>query len=134
MRIDTRLGTFDEVAAAAPSHAATLGAIRALVAELHPDAVEVASRREKSVWWGRGAGKMTDGYVYAMPHAAHVNLGFFRGVDLPDPAGRLEGTGKALRHVKISDEAGVADPAVRALVTAARDERAAATGQLNGGR
>jgi hypothetical protein len=128
MRIDPRLGTFAEVAAAAPGHAATLGAIRALVAALHPDAVEVAATRERSVWWGWGPGKMKDGYVYAMPHKDHVNLGFFRGVDLPDPENRLEGTGKALRHVKIRDEAAVADAAIRALVIAARDERAAALG------
>ena len=128
MRIDPRLGTFEEVAAAAPGHAATLVALRALVADLHPDAVEVASTREQSVWWGWGAGKMKDGYAYAMPHKGHVNLGFFRGVDLPDPGNRLEGTGKALRHVKIRDEGEVADPAIRALVIAARDERAAALG------
>jgi hypothetical protein len=126
MRIDTRLGTFEEVAAAAPDHAATLAAIRALVAELHPEAFEVASAREKSVWWGWGDGKMKEGYVYAMPHRAHVNLGFFRGVDLPDPDDRLEGTGKALRHVKIRDEADMADPAIRTLVMGARAERAAA--------
>ena len=126
MRIDPRLGTFEEVAAAAPGHAGTLRAIRSLVADLHPDAHEVASAREKSVWWGWGPGKMKDGYAYAMPHGGHVNLGFFRGVDLPDPDNRLEGTGKALRHVKIRDAAEVADRAVRALVTAARDERAAA--------
>jgi hypothetical protein len=134
MQIVARLGTFGDVAGAAPGHAGTLAAIRALVADLHPDATEVASRRERSVWWGWGPGKMTHGYVYAMPHAGWVNLGFFRGVALPDPAGLLTGTGKALRHVRITDAAQVADPAVRALVTAARDERGRATGHINGGQ
>jgi hypothetical protein len=129
MRADPRLGTFEEVAAAAPDHAGTLAAIRALVAETHADAFEIASRKEGSVWWGWGTGKMTEGYVYAMPHKAHVNLGFFQGVHLPDPDGRLEGTGKALRHVKLKTEGAVADPAIRALVIAARDERAAALGK-----
>jgi len=128
MRIDDRLDTFEEVAAAAPGHAATLRAVRQLVAGLHPDAFEAASTRERSVWWGWGSAKMKSGYAYAMPHKGHVNLGFFRGVDLPDPCGRLEGTGKALRHVKIKNEADVADPAICALVTVARDERAAEFG------
>jgi hypothetical protein len=39
------------------------------------------------------------GYVNAF--ANHVNVGFFRGAALPDPAGLLEGTGKRLRHVKL---------------------------------
>ena len=123
MRIETRLGTFQEVVAAAPEHAETLHAIRALVAALHPDAVEVASRKENSVWWGVGPGKMTHGYAYAMPHKGHVNLGFFRGASLPDPEGRLEGTGKGLRHVKIARAADVADGALRSLLIAARDDR-----------
>lgn len=39
------------------------------------------------------------GYVNAF--RAHVNVGFFRGAELSDPAGLLEGTGKFMRHVKL---------------------------------
>src|SRR5215471_13075016 len=39
------------------------------------------------------------GYVNAF--RAHVNVGFFKGAYLPDPAGLLEGTGKHMRHVKL---------------------------------
>ncbi|WP_193141816.1 MULTISPECIES: DUF1801 domain-containing protein [unclassified Meridianimarinicoccus] len=130
MQIDDRLGTFDEILAAAAAHAATLTSIRALIADLDPDATEAASRKERSVWWGAGPGKMTHGYAYAMPHSAHVNLGFFHGTSLPDPDHRLEGTGQALRHVKLKREAEVADPAIRALVIAARDERRATTARM----
>ena len=28
-------------------------------------------------------------------------MGFYRGAELPDPAGLLEGTGKDMRHVKL---------------------------------
>jgi hypothetical protein len=31
---------------------------------------------------------------------SHVNVGFFHGAALPDPAHLLEGTGKFMRHVK----------------------------------
>jgi len=31
----------------------------------------------------------------------HVNVGFFHGAALEDPAGLLEGTGKRMRHVKL---------------------------------
>lgn len=32
---------------------------------------------------------------------SHVNVGFFRGATLPDPARLLQGTGKLMRHVKL---------------------------------
>ncbi len=126
MRIDTRLGSFDDLLAAAPEHAATLRAVRALVEDVHPDAYEVASKKELSTWWGFGDGKMSHGYAYVMPHKAHVNLGFFQGVSLPDPEHLLEGTGKNLRHTKLKNAAAVARPAISALLVAARDERKAA--------
>jgi hypothetical protein len=30
-----------------------------------------------------------------------VNIGFFQGAELPDPAGLLQGAGKSMRHVKL---------------------------------
>ncbi len=127
MLIDQRLGSYDEVAGqAAEGLRPVLAALRALAHEVHPDGVETASRKERSVSWGFEGGKMNSWYAYAMPHKAHVNLGFFHGVDLPDPERLLEGTGKRLRHVKLRDPAAALAPAVRALMIAARDERRAA--------
>jgi hypothetical protein len=40
-------------------------------------------------------------FCYVVGYAKHVNLGFCDGASLPDPDGLLEGTGKAMRHVKI---------------------------------
>ena len=39
------------------------------------------------------------GYVNAF--TAHVNVGFFHGASLDDPAGLLEGSGRHMRHVKL---------------------------------
>ena len=39
------------------------------------------------------------GYVNAF--TGHVNVGFFRGAELSDPEGMLEGTGRFMRHVKL---------------------------------
>lgn len=57
------------------------------------------------------------GYVNAF--TAHVNVGFFRGSELPDPAGLLQGTGKAMRHAKLRPGEPVDDNALRALIAAA---------------
>ena len=62
------------------------------------------------------------GYVDAF--RAHVNVGFFYGAALDDPAGMLEGTGKRMRHVKIRWAQPVNIDAVNALIAAAyRDMR-----------
>jgi hypothetical protein len=49
----------------------------------------------------------------------HVNVGFFFGADLEDPAGLLEGTGKRMRHVKLRPGAAVDAVALGALIDAA---------------
>ncbi|MEI9965905.1 MAG: DUF1801 domain-containing protein [Caulobacteraceae bacterium] len=41
-------------------------------------------------------------FAYVDAFRAHVNVGFFHGAALDDPAGLLEGTGKRMRHVKPS--------------------------------
>jgi hypothetical protein len=40
-------------------------------------------------------------FAYVSVFKDHVNVGFFRGAELDDPAGLLEGTGKRMRHVKL---------------------------------
>lgn len=40
-------------------------------------------------------------YGYVNAFTSHVNVGFFHGASLPDPAGLLVGTGKYMRHVKL---------------------------------
>jgi hypothetical protein len=41
----------------------------------------------------------------------HVNVGFFLGAGLPDPGGLLEGSGKAMRHVKLRPDRKIDDEA-----------------------
>lgn len=57
------------------------------------------------------------GYVNAF--SAHVNVGFFNGADLDDPAGLLEGTGKRMRHVKLRWGQHVHAAALSELIAAA---------------
>jgi hypothetical protein len=51
-------------------------------------------------------------FAYVNAFKAHVNVGFFRGAELADPHGLLEGTGKLMRHVKIRPRPGIAPDAV----------------------
>ena len=64
-------------------------------------------------------------FAYVNAFRAHVNVGFFRGAEIADPAGLLEGTGKFMRHVKIKSERDVDATALTALIeTAYADMRA----------
>jgi hypothetical protein len=40
-------------------------------------------------------------FGYVNVFRSHVNVGFFHGAALADPAGLLQGTGKRMRHVKL---------------------------------
>jgi len=40
-------------------------------------------------------------FAYVNVFTSHVNVGFFQGAALPDPARLLQGTGKFMRHVKL---------------------------------
>lgn len=117
------LGTWEQVfAAAAPPVLALADAARALIRSLDPAVVETARPGDGAVTFGLGPAKMRQGYAYLAPQKARLNLGFYHGADLPDPDGRLEGTGKGLRHVKLTDlpqlDAGIGD-----LLRAARADK-----------
>jgi hypothetical protein len=64
-------------------------------------------------------------FAYVDAFSAHVNVGFFHGAALDDPAGLLEGSGKRMRHVKVRWGRPVDAEALNALIAAAyRDVRA----------
>ena len=129
VRTITRLGSWDDVfGAVEPKVRAIAQTLRELVLSGLPDAVEVPRKGDRAVSYGVGEKKMSESHCYLQPQKGRVNLGFWHGAALPDPGGLLEGTGKALRHVKIRDEATARSPAVRALIGAALAERRAALG------
>lgn len=57
------------------------------------------------------------GYVDAF--GAHVNVGFFRGAELDDPHGLLQGSGRLMRHMKLRPGQAVDAAALAALIGAA---------------
>ena len=50
---------------------------------------------------------------------AHVNVGFFHGAFLRDPASLLQGSGKRMRHVKLTAETKIDSEALNQLISAA---------------
>ena len=58
-------------------------------------------------------------FAYVNVFRAHVNVGFFHGAELSDPAGLLEGSGRSMRHVKVKPDAVLDSRALTALIAAA---------------
>lgn len=99
-----------------PNVAAIARRLRKMIREVDTHACETVRLGDNAATYGVGPKKMTEGYAYAMPKRGYVNLGFYQGVLLPDPKKLQEGTGKALRHVKIRSTTEAAGSGVRALV------------------
>jgi len=55
-------------------------------------------------------------FAYVDVFKAHVNVGFFRGAGIADPAALLEGTGRFMRHVKLRPEGEVDAAALVQLI------------------
>src|SRR5436305_4584156 len=58
-------------------------------------------------------------FGYVNVFTSHVNVGFFQGAALPDPAHLLQGAGKFMRHVKLRPEAATDTAALTRLIDAA---------------
>jgi hypothetical protein len=59
-------------------------------------------------------GDVPFGYVNVF--SSHVNVGFFQGAALPDPARLLQGNGRFMRHVKLRPEATTHKAALSRLI------------------
>jgi hypothetical protein len=99
-----------------------LSARRTVLGEV-PSAVETVNDVSYAVTNGfTFSGRFKEAFCYVVAYPAHVNLGFNRGTELPDPDGLLTGTGKLNRHVRIGSQADLKSPAVRRLIHAAADQ------------
>lgn len=58
-------------------------------------------------------------FAYVNVFTSHVNVGFFYGASLPDPARLLQGEGKRMRHVKLTPGTKTNTAALRNLIEAA---------------
>lgn len=77
--------------------------VRRLVENLRDFALRVGPDLEEEVKLGwKNITYKGKGVVFAIqPYSKYVSLHFYKGVQLSDPQGVLEGGGKTLRHIKI---------------------------------
>ena len=58
-------------------------------------------------------------FCYVGVFKAHVNVGFFYGAALADPKRSLQGSGRRMRHVKLTPGTTIDDEELRSLIEAA---------------
>jgi len=69
-------------------------ALREIILSVDPSLTE-------SLKWKQPVYSKKGDICYLFPAGNHVNLGFYRAIELKDPKKILEGTGKNMRHIKI---------------------------------
>ncbi len=88
------------------------GVIRALDEVITSSAPKLTS----SLKWGNLTYSGSANVCSIVAHAQHINVQFFQGVHLADPRGLLVGTGKEMRHIKITSESDIDAGYLKALV------------------
>jgi hypothetical protein len=93
--------------------------VRALVLSEAPAAVELLYDAYSAVSAGYSfTGRPGEAFIHIAAYAQWVNLGFNRGAELDDPDGVLKGSGRQVRHIRISEPADLRKPMVRSFVRA----------------
>jgi hypothetical protein len=87
---------------------------------LLPGIQEVVDQSARIIGYGYGPG-YKDSICTIIPSKKGIKLGLYKGVELPDPVGLLEGSGKVHKYVSIKSDAHIDSPALKALLAAALD-------------
>jgi hypothetical protein len=115
---------FEEILDAANPPARELAReARSLIQSVYPAVVEVPWPKQRMIGYGVGPRKMSEHFCYISVSRDHINIGFMYDAELPDPEKLLGGTGKLLRHVRITDAKQLSDLALRQLLNVASKHR-----------
>ncbi len=88
--------TVDEyVAGLEDWQAEIVSGVRRIILEAAPEVTE-------AVKWAQPVYESNGPFAYIKAFPNNVNFGFWRGIDITDPDGFLQGTGKKMRHIKLS--------------------------------
>ena len=96
---------------------------RSFIQSVYPGVVEVPWSKQRVIGYGVGPRKMSEHFCYISVSRDYINIGFMYGAELPDPEKLLGGTGKLLRHVRITDTKQLSDLALRELLNVSSKHR-----------
>ena len=75
--------------------------VRQIAQAIRDLVLNTAPGLKETIKWSNPNYSKNDNVFYIAATEKYASLGFFRGASLTDPQGRIEGTGKNLRHVKV---------------------------------
>ena len=90
-----------------------------VTAQLDRIIMEVEPKASKVIKWAQPTYESDGLLCYFKAFKTHINFGFFRGSELDDPKGILEGTGDKMRHVKLKYQQELDENALKALIISA---------------
>jgi hypothetical protein len=94
--------------------------LRELLLNSLPDVTEQLDLPARMVAYCYGQ-KYSQMICTIIPSKKGLKLGFYKGPELPDPDGLLEGTGKLSRYVVINDQKQIASSSLKKLISASLD-------------
>jgi Domain of unknown function (DU1801) len=98
-------------------------AVREIVLEEAPGAIEsLAKGYAVAIGFSFTGKPMKDGFCHVVAYSTHVNLGFNRGAQLPDPGRILKGSGKSIRHITLRNHEELESPVIRRYLRAAIEQ------------
>jgi hypothetical protein len=77
--------------------------VRRIILNAAPEALE-------SIKWAQPVYEINGPFAYIKAFKKAVNFGFWRGADINDPQGLLQGSGEKMRHFKISKLEDINEP------------------------
>ena len=94
--------------------ARTVAELRRVVDDAAPDA-------KATIKWAQPVWESNGPFAYVKAFGRSVNIGFWRGTQLDDPAGILEGDGDRMKHVTLREGDAVRSAELAAFVRQAID-------------
>jgi hypothetical protein len=73
-----------------------------IISEIRQIILDSAPQAEESIKWAQPIYEVNGPFAYIKAFKNSVNFGFWRGVDLDDPSGLLQGSGEKMRHIKLT--------------------------------
>ncbi len=109
--------------------------LRDIVLEEAPEAIEsIVKSYAIAIGFSFTGKPLKDGFCHIVTYATHVNLGFNRGTQLPDPHRVLIGKGKSIRHITIHRDNELEQPFIRRYLRAAIEQVGGPRGEANAKR
>ena len=74
-----------------------------LVSEVRQIILKAAPEADESIKWAQPVYEINGPFAYIKAFKNSVNFGFWRGVEISDPKGLLQGSGEKMRHFKLTN-------------------------------